>query len=649
MKKIGAIIILFISVVTLLSITNFEAPPKEFPHINAYSSIEGSLRGGPIEPGEHFLHPSRCAGCHGYDSLHIANIDASGNDINLVNDWESSMMALSGVDPLWKAKVRHESLVNPGHATVLQNLCTSCHAPMGHYKAVFNGLSPYTLANLATDSLGQSGVSCMGCHKIGDVNLGSTFTGNIPYDTNQVEYGPFVGVMEGPMQLYVGILPTYSPHVSEGRFCSPCHTLITHSVDLTGNPTGNTFVEQATYHEWLNSVYPSQDKSCQKCHMPQLEEPIKIAVGYTAIPGRTPFNQHKFTGANAFMVNLIKQSKAALGVTVSDASFDETLMDIRNNLTQNTLNLDVNFIAMRNDSANFEVKLENKAGHKFPSGYPSRRAVVQFVVVKENGDTLFASGKMNQAGEMLSTPTSGYEPHHNIINNAGQSQIYEMVMGDVAGNKTTVLERANVLLKDNRLVPKGFSTSHYTYDTVKSDALANADPDFNKVAGVEGNGVDIVHYQVPLNGYSGKVNTYANVIYVTLPSSFLTEMFAWLGTSAEIDSFYSLYQTADKAPTRVAHDSIMNLNLPNQVNTIDIAKSIDVFPNPTSNGLVNINAKNVDIISIKVYNSKGQIVTTLYDLEDTKKVQIQLPADKGLYYIKIESTKGQITKKIINI
>jgi len=40
-----------------------------------------------------------------------------------------------------------------------------------------------------------------------------------------------------------------------------------------------------------------------------------------------------------------------------------------------------------------------------------------------------------------------------------------MVMADVNGDRTTVLERAASKLKDNRLAPAGFSTTHYTYDT----------------------------------------------------------------------------------------------------------------------------------------------------------------------------------------
>ena len=54
-------------------------------------------------------------------------------DVNLYDDWETSMMALSAVDPFWKAKVSHEILVNPANSLELQTLCTKCHAPLGHY------------------------------------------------------------------------------------------------------------------------------------------------------------------------------------------------------------------------------------------------------------------------------------------------------------------------------------------------------------------------------------------------------------------------------------------------------------------------------------------------------------------------------------
>jgi hypothetical protein len=200
----------------------------------------------------------------------LANVNEAGEDVNLYDDWETSMMGLSGMDPLWRAKVSHEVAVNPGHAGELQTLCTSCHSPMGHYTAMFRNQAHYTLNDMYNDSLGKNGVSCMSCHSIKDEGLGTRFTGNIPYDTNNVANGPFPGPMIGPMQLYVGLIPQYAPHVSEGNFCSPCHTLISNTVDLQGNATGGTFVEQATYHEWVNSSYPQQGITCQTCHMPKI-------------------------------------------------------------------------------------------------------------------------------------------------------------------------------------------------------------------------------------------------------------------------------------------------------------------------------------------------------------------------------------------
>src|SRR6185295_3077182 len=80
---------------------------------------------GPIDSDQYFLGSINCKGCHGFDTLHQANIDANGVDINLYDDWESSMMANSAKDPFWRAKVSHEILVNPAHSTELQTNCTS--------------------------------------------------------------------------------------------------------------------------------------------------------------------------------------------------------------------------------------------------------------------------------------------------------------------------------------------------------------------------------------------------------------------------------------------------------------------------------------------------------------------------------------------
>ncbi len=625
-------------------------PVKDENPVHKYSVAEleklhNQVMATPLAPGEFFLEPSECKGCHGFDSLAQANVDPNGNDVNLYDDWETSMMGLAGIDPLWRAKVSHEILVNPSHSSELQHLCTSCHAPMGHYTAFFKNNPPYSLANLDTDALGKAGVACMGCHSIGNNLLGSVFTGNIPYDTNRFIYGPFVNPMTGPMQLYVGLTPVFGGHMSESKACSPCHTLISNTVDLNGVPTGGVFVEQATFHEWKNSDYPAQPITCQNCHMPQLEDPVVIANGNIGLAGRSPFNLHSFAGANSFMVNLIKNNKTSLGVGASDANFDSTLVAINKQLTQHTLNLVAQIDTILNDTISVSVELTNKAGHKFPSGYPSRRAVLQFLITKPNGDTLFASGVFDSTQEVVNI-SAPFENHYDTITNSSQVQIYEMVMADVNGDKTTVLERSASKIKDNRIPPLGFTTTHQAYDTCQIVGGAFTDPDFNKLNSVEGTGKDIVHYRIGLNGYNGLINVSASVYYQTVPPGWLSEMFSF--NSARIDTFRNMFNNADQSPILIANQTLTNVLITTGLNSLSYQTAIEVFPTITKDGKISIKGKNVLNSSLSVYNDRGQLMKfAVYKRED--QIELQLPDASGIYFIHISNPQIKITKKVFKL
>lgn len=604
---------------------------------------QNHLQRTPLDSGEYFALPQNCKGCHGYDSLGLANVDLNGVDVNLFDDWETSMMALSAKDPLWKAKVSHEILVNPSHANELQTLCTKCHAPLGNYHAMYKGATHYTLADLANDSLGQSGVSCHSCHGIKDSSsLGILFTGQIPYDTNRFIYGPFPGPMLGPMQLYEALTPTYGPHMSESKACSPCHTLISSSADLSGQPTGTSFVEQATYHEYVNSAFYNQ-RTCQSCHMPQIEDPVKIANGYTALQGRSPFNTHTFQGGNSFMVQLMKNNKTTLDISASDANFDSTINANLRMLRDSTLKVTARFDTSMNDTAYLSLEILNKAGHKFPSGYPSRRAVVQFVILKSNGDTLFASGLFDSNYEILN-PVQPFTPHYEIINDPSQTQIYEMVMGDVNGNKTTVLERGYSHLKDNRIPPLGFTTSHTVYDTCEIAGNALTDTDFNKIAGVEGSGADIIRYHIPLSGYSGMMSVKAKVYFQSVPPGWLNEMQQF--SSAEIDTFLQMFANADHTPVLAGSDSILNINVSTGIKSVAF-NQITISPNPTYDGLISIKGIASET-KLAVYDSQGRLLD-IESVSTSSSTLIQLPVTKGVYYLILKTKGNKQLKKIIRL
>jgi hypothetical protein len=593
----------------------------------------------PIGEGDYFLNSFRCSGCHGKDSAGNANINEAGDDVNLYDHWQPTMMANSARDPLWRAKVSHEITTNPAHSSELQDKCTSCHAPMGRYTKFFHGGGHYAMDEIDGDSLAFDGVSCAGCHTIGPDGLGAMFSGNIPYDTTRKAYGPFPLPETGPMQLYEGYTPTFSLHMDEARMCSPCHTLYTNTADLSGNLTGASFPEQATYHEYLNSSFPANSITCQKCHMPRIEDPIIIANGQTGLTPRTPFNQHTFQGANYFMLGLMKENKNALGITVDDWKYDSTLAATSRSLKQQSVDLDIFLDSVTLDTAFFTVKLKNKAGHKFPSGYPSRRAVVQFVALNANNDTVFKSGIFG-SDFRVNNETVNYEPHYNIIKQNGKSQIYEMVMGDVNNNYTSTLERGAVMLKDNRIPPDGFTTSSSVYDTVAVVGVGAGDTDFNLENSAEGSGTDYVHYHVPVSGITGTLSAKAKLYYQSVAPKFLDEMFAL--STAPINTFRDMYDNADKQPFLMQKDSVQNVQLITGIQ--EQANEFIVYPSLTADGRISISSP-FDIKTITVYNAEGKLVLT--QNSNARQARITLPETSGIYFIEVQTSNKSFHRKVL--
>ena len=608
------------------------------------------MKGGgslPIGENTYFKTSGHCYGCHGPDANNFAMIDSNGFDVNVSDDWRSTMMANSAHDPFWRAKVSHEILVNPAHQVELENKCTSCHAPAGHHNNVLTGAGPYSIAQLDTDVVGLDGVSCVPCHIQSADSIGLLFSGNLRFDTlGRPLYGPYDdGLFGSPMSSFVGYEPLYAPHIIDAGLCAGCHTLITETVDLSGVPTGGHFVEQATYHEWLNSAFNNNVEpdgiTCQGCHVPRIDDAVVISANYLFLTGRSPYGLHHFAGANTFMLQLLKDNIGALGLTATEAQFDSTILLTNIQLQQKSLMLDVSMEGRTPDTAFIAVNLTNLVGHKFPSGYPSRRAFVQLDVVDDEGDTLFSSGGWNTDYEVNGHDVE-WEPHHDVITAEDQAQIYEQVMADVNGDKTTVLERAAGLLKDNRLTPLGFTTSHPSYDTTLIENVPPTDIDFNRDGlGVEGSGTDIVHYHVPMNGYTGAAYVHAQFWYQAVPPRWMVEMFAY--NSDEIDSFRTMYDNADGTPVLVQSDTLTDTSL-----GIDDVRELGVrvFPNPVRDGILRIDGISDRVLGIEVFDVRGRLVATPV-LTNHSRLEVRLPPGKGTYIIAFRTATGTVSERVV--
>ena len=295
------------------------------------------------------------------------------------------------------------------------------------------------------------------------------------------------------------------------------------------------------------------------------------------------------------------------------------------------------------DTAFIAVKLTNLAGHKFPSGYPARRAFVELVVENASGDTLFRSGGWDETYEVMGHDAD-WEPHHDVIRNEEQAQIYEMVMADVNGNKTTVLERAKESLKDNRLAPLGFTTAHPSYDTTLVVGVPVSDVDFNRnESGSEGSGTDMVHYHVALNGYTGAITVRSRVWYQSAPPRWMEEMFAF--NTPEIDAFRTMYSAEDGSPVLVKEAEVLDLT----TGVDDLEElGVRIYPNPVQDGLLRVEGITERVTSIRVFNAAGSLVAQRRGAFGPSWVQ-PLPAGSGTYLVQVEAGGRSYIERVVVI
>jgi len=454
-------------------------------------------------PVDHLLFTTsaHCIACH--SKVYAPN----GEDISIGYQWRASIMANSSRDPYWQAGIRRETMDHPTVKAEIEDTCTTCHMPMLRFQAHAEGRkgealkyfaaihsgqamiepeaslqdAPDPMANLAAD-----GVSCTVCHQIRPDNFGqeSSLDGGFiidvtkPPEERQI-FGPF-DVDKGRtrvMHSVTGFVPTKADHVREAELCAGCHTLITRAFDDKGNPLG-TFPEQVPYQEWEHSEYPKTN-TCQSCHMPRVagEAPI------TSVQGKTheDVSRHVFVGGNAFLLRILKDHGKELGVAAPPDELEASAQRTEALLANDTASVEVKNAHMNGGRFEFAVTVANRAGHKLPTAYPSRRAWLHVVVRDGRGAVVFESGATRPDGSIAGNDNDAdpqkFEPHYTRITSPDQVQIYEAILGDYNDRITTGLISTTHYIKDNRLLPRGFDKSTAS-DRVAVVGGAKEDADF---------------------------------------------------------------------------------------------------------------------------------------------------------------------------
>ncbi len=466
-----------------------------------------------------------CAFCH--TSTSRALVDSQGNDLSIYHDWGSTMMANSFRDPVFRAKLESEQKRNPQLAMEIEDKCLTCHAPMAHAQHIQDGGTGYTVEAAEKSGLAADGVSCTLCHQIEPSGLGTeaSFSGHYTINESREIYGPYKEVLVNPMLHHVNYRPVYGAQVHESALCGSCHTLFTPYLDNKGEIAGE-FPEQTPYLEWLNSRYAAADggRSCQDCHMPRIEEPIKITNRPPWLDSKqSPFWKHHFTGGNTFVLEMMRSHPQQTNLSAADDDFRLTIKRTKRRLTEEAAAISLETELNEPDKLQVIVTVKNKTGHKFPSGFPVRRAWLQLQVRDKSGNPIFDSGSWDETGE-INGLDRGFEPHYDLITSADQVQIYQAVMGDVDNNPTYTLLRASGYLKDNRLVPEGYSRTGPMAEHTKITGKAGVDENYNKNAGIGGSGSDRVTYVLAVEKETFPLTVESRLLYQTVPPRFIGDL-----------------------------------------------------------------------------------------------------------------------------
>jgi hypothetical protein len=448
---------------------------------------------------EHFSGSGNCATCH--DGMRAAD----GATVSFGKSWAATMMANSARDPYWQAKVASELAQHPQLADTISEKCLRCHAPMAAIEAELQ-VSPIEVLGSGVLEPGHplhdaamDGVSCTACHQLQPANVEESHSGQFEIDPNRrVAFGPRTDPRRNPMAFSSGFTPVHGAHMADSSVCAGCHTLKTPFVDGHGSIASTTpdreFPEQMPYVEWQHSDFGpggDRERSCQSCHMPR-RDGVPLANRPRWLASRDDVAEHDFLGANTLMLEILDTHAEELGVPPAD--FQRSIA-LNRAFLQQGVDLDIQRAALVDGELRLDVKVVNNSGHKFPTGYPSRRAYLHVLVKDAAGATVFESGRVKPDGMVVGinadTDPRKFEPHFNTLRRAWQVQVYEAVMGDTDGKVTHSLLRAASYLKDNRIPPAGFDKESVPAD-IAVVGKAAADSDFT-------GGADTVRYRLPLS------------------------------------------------------------------------------------------------------------------------------------------------------
>jgi len=440
--------------------------------------------------------------------------------------------------------------------------------------------------------------------------LETSITGNIHVGNPNELHGPFADKEISPysMQHALGFKPKHNPYIKSSQMCGTCHVVnlpifdkplkpgeeANELIAAEQNPLFKQYhhhVEQATYLEWLNSEFENefnpenpQAKTCQDCHMSKdyhnddLQLHLdKIETRIAAIQDDTypdaenlaeqkellvrlrkeGYARHNFRGLNVFLLEMFNQFDDVLGVrkfdfmTGSQADIPHALADFKRQANNDVADLKIKSVVNASNELLATVTVQNKVGHRFPSGVGFRRAFLEFLVIEQptesDGESrlIWSSGRTNELGVLIDADGKplvseffGADPegkgqvsqrHHGVIDSPDQVQIYETLLHSDKHRYTTSFIHGSEVVKDNRLLPRGWKAEGpgpglrgEFLQATHPGPVAQGDPRYH-----DGSGSDELTYRVllPEGVDRERLQVKVTLYYQAIPPYFLQSLF----------------------------------------------------------------------------------------------------------------------------
>lgn len=329
--------------------------------------------------------------------------------------WQSSLHAQAVTDDYYLAVA---TLFIEERGVEAVRYCASCHNPVGLMRGEVDRTAapPPAGANTnnkayASRALGvhlplsdaaAEGVTCTVCHAA-VATAAPPHNGNLTLQSDaaalpESAFGR-LALRAAPDRHAAQVMPAL---ISDAALCGACHNVYTEA----GEPL------EPTYDEWLASPYPAEGKTCQSCHMPDVQARradsglVQAVAAHGGIPG----------------------APSSLPGTVNDTALLRTAAELALDLQQG-------------DQWRVTVNVTNRgAGHQLPTGAADLRQLWLEVALRDAvGVTVWQSGSFDAYGAL--TPDTIQ---------------FHKVLGDAAG-RPVELHRfwvATQVLSDTTLAPR---------------------------------------------------------------------------------------------------------------------------------------------------------------------------------------------------